>query len=320
MVVEVGGSGARVAVAGSDGPVQRRATSFGRVALRPTVDDMLDRVLAAVHDHPGAPPRRLAMAWPGPVTPHGDVLASPTVASGVAALPLGRRLATALHLDDVAVINDVTAAGMALVDRGQRDFVVVTVGSGIGNTVFVGGRPIEGPNGRGGEIGHLVVDPSPAAPRCMCGGRGHLGGIAGGRAIVAAGAALVQPLPSARHVAGTTPPDGTDPAHARAVVAAYLEGRPDVVELVNRRAGLLGWALAALHVGVGVERFLLTGGFAIAAGEPFRRAVARGGAGHAWDLGLDWDEAVRLAAIGPDPGLTGAWVVARDRGWVPAVA
>ena len=53
-----------------------------------------------------------------------------------------------------ATLNDLSAAGYAYVGRGCGDFCVVTVGSGIGNKVFVDGRPLVGPGGRGGEIGH----------------------------------------------------------------------------------------------------------------------------------------------------------------------
>ena len=83
------------------------------------------------------------------------------------------------------VLNDLAAAGFRYVAEGLSDFAIVTVGSGVGHKVFLGGRPLAGVNGRGGEIGHLRVDFSADALACDCGGFGHVGGLASGRGAVA---------------------------------------------------------------------------------------------------------------------------------------
>src|SRR6185312_8922728 len=114
---------------------------------------------------------------PGPIAPTGEILAAPTLWPGVPIEPftLGARLERAWPGLRVRVLNDVTAVGLAYVAGGRESFCVVTVSSGIGHKVFLDGRPVTGPSGRGGEIGHVVVDPRPEAPECDCGGRGHLG-------------------------------------------------------------------------------------------------------------------------------------------------
>jgi glucokinase len=86
--------------------------------------------------------------------------------------------------------------------------------------------------------------------------------------------------------------------------------------VVADAAALLGRAIAGVHVAVGVERFLLVGGFAAAAGEPYRRLVVGAAAASCWDLGLAWDDAVSVHGTGDDLGLRGAWLTARDAGWV----
>jgi glucokinase len=53
---------------------------------------------------------------------------------------------------------------------GMSDFVVFTMGTGIGCGIVAGGRLLTGFHGMAGEGGHLVV--SGDAP-CRCGGRGH---------------------------------------------------------------------------------------------------------------------------------------------------
>ena len=56
----------------------------------------------------------------------------------------------------------------------------------------------------------------------------------------------------------------------------------------------------------GLETFFLTGGFAVGAGEAYRALVAQAASEHAWSFGVDWNEAIVLAAPGEEPGLVGA--------------
>ena len=53
--------------------------------------------------------------------------------------------------------------------RGTRNFVTVTLGTGIGGGLILGGRLYRG-LGMAGEIGHMVIDRS--GPLCSCGRRG----------------------------------------------------------------------------------------------------------------------------------------------------
>jgi len=54
--------------------------------------------------------------------------------------------------------------------RGIDDFVMVTLGTGIGGGIIAGGQLIRGRNGFAGEIGHMVVEARGAI--CKCGGHG----------------------------------------------------------------------------------------------------------------------------------------------------
>ena len=54
--------------------------------------------------------------------------------------------------------------------KGIDDFVMVTLGTGIGGALFVDGALQRGKNGFAGEIGHMVVNANGA--ECLCGGKG----------------------------------------------------------------------------------------------------------------------------------------------------
>ena len=82
--------------------------------------------------------------------------------------------------------TDVNAAAWAeyrsLVPPSAR-FVYVAIGTGVGGSVILDGQILRHTRGGAGHIGHLIVDTSPAAPRCRCGLRGCLEAIAGGAAL-----------------------------------------------------------------------------------------------------------------------------------------
>jgi predicted NBD/HSP70 family sugar kinase len=109
---------------------------------------------------------------------------------GWSASPLGRHLRGALGLP-VLVENDVKAMAVAeiLYGRGRTldDFLVVTIGRGVGLAVVADGSVYRGARGGAGELGHVVEDPG--GPRCACGKRGCLEASIGGEALANRGRA-----------------------------------------------------------------------------------------------------------------------------------
>jgi glucokinase len=68
------------------------------------------------------------------------------------------------------------------VAKGARDFVLLTLGTGIGGGICSGGVVYRGSRGTAGEIGHCIVDPN--GPMCNCGRRGCLEAMGSGTALV----------------------------------------------------------------------------------------------------------------------------------------
>ncbi|MBT6145008.1 MAG: ROK family protein, partial [Gemmatimonadetes bacterium] len=208
----------------------------------------------------------------------------------------------------VLMLNDVAAAGYRYIRSAQEDFCIITVGSGIGNKVFLGGHPVTGPAGRGGEIGHIRVDHSPDALPCDCGGHGHLGGIASGRGalLVAQRLAMAEPQRFSRSMPAQQ--GCADPAdlHNEALVQAFLAGDPWTEDLIRQVARPLGQMLASLHLAIGLERFVIFGGFALALGEGYRQELVQAAAASGWDVGQDWNRMVELGVPDGQSGMIGA--------------
>lgn len=85
----------------------------------------------------------------------------------------------------VKIDNDANCAAWAEhrfgVGHGCRDFLCVTLGTGIGGGLVLAGRPYRGAHGGAAEIGHIVVDPN--GPLCGCGRYGCWEQFASGMAL-----------------------------------------------------------------------------------------------------------------------------------------
>ncbi|MGB3550276.1 MAG: ROK family protein [Candidatus Binatus sp.] len=120
-------------------------------------------------------PRAIGVAVPGPLNVYsGTVMQAPHVAAW-RGYPLRRKL-EALIGRMVVVENDANAWALGEywrgAARGRRDVVLLTLGTGVGGGLVVGGKLVHGRSGMAGELGHVTVDPD--GPRCDCGANGCL--------------------------------------------------------------------------------------------------------------------------------------------------
>ncbi|MER0443982.1 ROK family protein [Streptomyces sp. Edi4] len=283
-VLDVGGTTLRV---GSFDPVTGVLSRVRRVpveGMRGAPDApvgvlqrrVVEQIVREMEAHTGgAAPRALGVAFAGPVTAGGLVLAAPTIWGRRAdPLPLADLLTRRIGAPAL-VVNDLTAAAWRYAAHEPGDFCLITVSSGIGNKVFRGGEVLLGTDGHGGELGHWVCDLSPDAPLCDCGGRGHLGAIASGRGVLAATrrAAATDGAAFRASALGALCAGRVEGVDNRAVAKAVRAGDPFTTEVVRGTVTALAQAIGAVFASIGVARYLLMGGFALGVGEPYRRLL-----------------------------------------------
>ncbi|HEX7035604.1 MAG TPA: ROK family protein [Pseudomonadales bacterium] len=271
---------------------------------------MLYQVLAtlATRLDVNAPPV-VSVAFPGPVDDAGVALRAPTVwGHDERPEPVAARLRQLWPSARVLVTNDLSAAGLCFLRSDTDELCVVTVSSGIGHKVFLRGEPIVGRSGRGGEIGHVRVDFSEGAPRCDCGGIGHLGAVASGRGIRnrALRLARLDPEGFGRSYLGQAVAGDLTRLDNRIVARAFCAGDRWTADLIAASAEPLGRVLATIHCAVGIERFVVIGGIAHALGPAYLRLIGSAAARSEWALGQRWDEMLELGQLGDDAGLIGA--------------
>ena len=319
LVFDIGGTNLRAAIYDeSTGRLTRRGsrpTPNHRRNPELKYDDILRLLLGDIEDLATElldriPPQSISVAFAGPLNERNEVVAAPTVWGKTQAKPIDllSDLRCLWPSTTINLMNDVTAAGYRYLKTSDESLCMVTVGSGIGNKIFVNGKPFTGPSGRGGEMGHIVVDQSPNAIQCDCGGKGHLGGIASGRGTLATARqrAAQDSVGFSQSALGTASGNRIEAITNEHIVSQFHAGDGWTLQLIDYVAGKLGNVLAQVHQSLGIERFVIFGGFATALGEAYRQSLVRAAAADCWDSGQMWNEMIELGLDDDDSGLLGA--------------
>lgn len=149
--------------------------------------------------------------------------------------------ATGLH---VSITNDANAAALGErtygVAQGIDDFIMITLGTGVGSGIITNGSLLYGHDGFAGELGHVCVVPGGGGRQCNCGLRGCLETYAS-----ATGVAY-----SAREILGMDPRDSLlrrlDPLKisSKDIYDAAVKGDVIAKEIFAFTGRMLGRALA----------------------------------------------------------------------------
>jgi glucokinase len=176
--------------------------------------------------------------------------------------PLADNLSTRLGLA-VILENDANAAAWGEHKFGAgkdfQDFILVTIGSGIGAGIVAGGLLLRGAHGLAGELGHTVVEPE--GPWCPCGRRGCVDSFASGRALQR----HFQELRGQGSDLAETPPEFAQaPVTGDSIAAAARDGDPVALQAFATVGEYLGRGIADLVMCLDPAAVILGGGVATA--------------------------------------------------------
>lgn len=184
VAIDVGGTSMKGAVVDRCGGVSSMQRCPSRVADGPSavIDALLD-LAGTLAGESGARPLAVGLAVPGLVQDSTGTIVEATNL-GMRDVRLGALAERHLGVP-VAVTHDVRAAALAEgllgAARGCRDYLLLTLGTGVGAAVVIDGRPYTGAHGIGGELGHVAVEPR--GPLCGCGRAGCLEALASAGAV-----------------------------------------------------------------------------------------------------------------------------------------
>jgi glucokinase len=194
----------------------------------------------------------------------------------------------------VALDNDGNAAAIAEwkagAGHGASDMIMLTLGTGVGGGLILGGKPYRGFMGAGAEIGHMVLEygGEPCAGNCT--GHGHLEQVASGGAADRLAAKILGP--------GMT---------GRELVGAARDGNEEALEAIVGIGRRLGAAIGSLVNIFNPEVVVIGGGFSQAR-DLFLEPALESMREEALVPGRDLVRVVP-ALLGPDAGLVGAGFV-----------
>lgn len=135
--------------------------------------------------------------------------------------------------------------------HGMRDFIIVSLGSGMGSCIFSNGTVYLGTNGFAGEIGHTCIEHNGRA--CGCGNRGCLEGYTAIKGILRTAKEVMEESsqPSKMREAETLTP---------LMIAGFCEQGDELAQEVYRRTGhYLGLGLANYCSLLNPEAIIFTG-------------------------------------------------------------
>ncbi len=159
---------------GIDGTVGRTASEPFDAAASTMLAVLADRLRRFIAGGADTPLLGIGVGVPGDVDAQGTGIVNSTQL-GWTNVPIGSTLRRELGLP-VLVENNVNAVAMAErlygLGRRHRNFLVVTIGTGVGAAIVIDGVIVRGTSGGAGEIGHIPVRDD--GPLCSCGNRGCL--------------------------------------------------------------------------------------------------------------------------------------------------
>ena len=281
--IDIGGTNLVVGAVARDGS---RLTALQSEPTRPEEgpDAVLGRLTAIAQRvigeletaEPQAQILGVGIGAPGPLDTHsGIVFLTPNL--GWVDLPLRQTMADRIGLV-TSLDNDANCAVLGEwwqgAARGTRHAIGLTIGTGIGGGIIVGGRLYHGASDCAGEFGHTTIDPE--GRKCKCGNYGCLEAYASGPAIALRAVEEIQSGAESRVL------DHAEGDLSRVTAQVVYQAAHDEDELamtvVRDTARYLGVGVANLVNIFNPEVVVICGGVTLA-GErlftPLRQEVAR---------------------------------------------
>lgn len=247
----------------------------------------------------------IGIGIPGPITKDGTVLNCVNLGWGI--FNVEEKLSQMLGGVKVKAGNDANVAALGETwqggGRGFEDLVLVTLGTGVGGGVIIGGKIIAGSNGAAGEIGHIPAVFGDDAETCGCGKKGCLETVGSATGIVR----------EAKKLLAKSEEDsvlrGMEEFTCKDIFDAAKDGDKLSMEVVDKLAYYLGNAIAGIAA-VTNPQVIVIGGGVSKAGKFLLDKIEENFLANAFHATKNAKFA--LATLGNDAGMYGAAALILD--------
>ena len=238
----------------------------------------------------------IGIGVPGPVDDQGFVPACDNLGWGRVAVAEQLEALTGLP---VVAGNDATVAALGEYRKGGKNggsMVLLTLGTGVGGGIILGGKPLNGANGAAGEIGHIVLEPEETL-RCNCGKYGCAEQYCSATGIVRLAKKYLAETEVASVLRNTE-------ITAKAVFDAAAAGDGAANEILEQVYRYLGLLIANVCIVLNPEQVVIGGGVS-KAGQPLLDGARRYFDRFIYHASTNVE--FRLARLGNDAGAYGAF-------------
>ena len=163
---------------------------------------------------------------------------------------------------DVSLTNDANAAALGEkyfgIAKDMSDFIMITLGTGLGSGIFSGGKILYGHDSLAGEIGHLSIDHN--GRKCSCGLKGCLEMYASAKGIKETVIELLQVNPGDDFLSSLD----LDNVDGKIIDRSFDDGVESAISLYEFTAEKLAYGLAQAATILSPEAFIFYGGFSLA--------------------------------------------------------
>lgn len=262
VAVDIGGTKLLVSVVSTDGEIILKILKNTPKTVTEIVDLIIGLTEKAV-SQTGKKVSGIGLAVAGLVDyGSGIIVSSPNLPLTAVNLRdlIGARIGLPVYID-----NDGNLAAMGEKVKGAAgdldDFIVLTLGTGIGGGIFIGGRLYRGAFGTAGEIGHMVI--AADGPKCNCGRRGCFEAMASGTAVARMAAEVSVQKPGSALAARLN----KEQAGSSGLIVEELarSGDTDAVNIFQRAGRALGIGMGNLVNILSPQGIILGGGMSKAA-------------------------------------------------------
>ena len=172
-------------------------------------------------------------------------------------IPLAQMFSDRLGIP-VRLTNDANAAAMGEMQygaaKGMQNFIMITLGTGVGSGIVVNGKMVLGCDGMAGELGHVIVEKN--GRQCGCGRKGCLETYCSATGIARTAREILEKTDKPT-LLRNTPLDQID---GLAITLAAREGDAVALEIFEYTGRLLGEACANFAAFSSPEAFIFFGG------------------------------------------------------------
>ena len=261
--IDVGGTNTVVGLVDKRGQIITSGSI--KTAKHPRVEDYLDELTELINDLISQKTTKDQIKGIGAGTPNGNYFTgsiefAPNL-NWKGVIPFAQMLEDRIGIP-VALTNDANAAAIGEMTygaaRGMKDFIVITLGTGVGSGIVVNGQMVYGHDGFAGELGHVVMRRHNGR-LCGCGRTGCLEAYTSATGVARTAREYLELRPEAQTRLRSIP---IDDITSKDVFDAAMAGDEMAREIFRFTGEMLGEAFADFVAFSSPEAIILFGGLA----------------------------------------------------------